>query len=131
MAVQELFCAVVHILLFLFKDFTQFYSNLIQRYNDLLTIVTTYNHNLILLDIFWSNLDTCRNSEDLLLREFPSRALVGIINLHSVSGFFQLVKQSNSAYDLSRTPSLCCAIGITLHSTGATCGGNTSPSSSP
>ena len=93
MSIQEVFRSVIHITLDCLEDLTQFHCDLIHRYHDLLTIITTNNDNLILLNILRSDLDTCRDTKHLLLREFPSRTLLRIINLHSVSGFLKFSKQ--------------------------------------
>ena len=78
-------CLLKHILLDIIKKVCNHCFQLIEITLYLLTIVTTTEDTLAVLNISGSNLYTNRDSSHLLLRELPARSLVGIVNLNSDS----------------------------------------------
>src|SRR5699024_2795506 len=80
-AVQECFCSCIHILLNCLEKFSQCCRYLVDCYNSLLSCVTSYKDCLAVFDIFRSKFHTYRNSKHLLLAEFPSRTLFGLVDV--------------------------------------------------
>ena len=93
MRIKECFRSLKHIFLNCLQDFGQFFCQLIHCHYNFFSCVTANDNNLTIFNIFWSDFDTCRDSDHFLLAEFPSRALFRIIDGSSVSCCLQYCKQ--------------------------------------
>ena len=93
MRIKECFCSFEHIILHCLKNFSKFCCKLVQRNTDLLSCITAYDNCLVILDIFRSDFDTCRDSKDLLSAELPSRCFIRIVNLYFVSCCLQCINK--------------------------------------
>ena len=79
-------CALVHIVLDGIEQFSNLLTDLLQGNSGLLMGIAANQNSLACLNILRSDLHADRNTAHLRFSEFPSRALVGVIHLHTVSG---------------------------------------------
>ena len=93
MCLKECLCFLKHVLLHRLKNLCQLCCNLIERNYDLFSCITTNDNRLVILNILRSDLNTCRDSENLLSAELPSRCFVWIIDFHFVSCCLQCIKK--------------------------------------
>ena len=80
-------CTLQHIMLLRLQYLCHLFCQLINICGDLLSRISADNHSHTCLDILRSEFDTNRDTAHFLLREFPSRTLLRIIQLHAQSCF--------------------------------------------
>ena len=95
MRVSVCSCTLQHVMLLLLQHLRYLLRKLLNRCGNLFACISAHDHCHTIFDILRSKLNTHRNSAHLLLREFPSRALLGIVEFHAKSAlckcFFNLV----------------------------------------
>ena len=79
-------CPLKHIVLDGLQKLAYLCGDLVDGHCDLLMGITANQNRLVVFDISRSDLHTYRDSAHLRLTEFPARALVGIVHLHTEIG---------------------------------------------